>query len=194
MKQFQFIDFQVQAAEIVDRARLDAEQLVREARAEAERIRERARTEGMAEGRTAAMREERTRAAAEAQRAVDVVLAILRDVDARRDALVQQAERDIVRLAVAIAAKIVKDEIRRKKPVAEKNLAAALAIAGRRQGLVARVHPDDLALIELPRLGPVTLQADPSIDRGGCVLELSPGDVDLQIAEQFKQVKRGLLE
>ncbi len=190
---FSFVDFQLQAAEIVDRARLDAAEIAREARSDAERIREQARAEGRNEGREAALREERKRLAGETQKAIDLIVHIIRDVDARRDALAAEAERDLVRLALAIAARIVKAEVKGKRPVAEENVRAAMTLAAHRQGVVARVHPDDLKLIELPRLGPVTLQADPGVDRGGCVVELHPGDIDLRIATQLEQIEQGLL-
>jgi len=190
---FTFVDFQLQAAEIVDRARADAAEIKREARVDADRIREQACAEGRNEGREVAAREERKRLAGETQRAIDLLVRIVRDVETRRDALVSEAERDLVRLALAIAAKIVKAEIKAKRPVAEENVRAAVALAAHRQGLVARVNPDDLKLIELPRLGPVSLQADPTIDRGGCVVELHPGDIDLRIATQLEQIEQGLL-
>ncbi len=194
MRPFRFIDFQVQAAEIVDRARADAEEILREAKGEAERIRERARGEGAAEGREQGAREERARLAGETQRSVDLVVRLVREVEARRAELVQEAERDLVRLAIAIAGRVVKGEIRAKRRVAEENVRTAAALAAGRQGLVARVHPDDLKSIELPRLGPLVLQADPSIERGGCVVELAPGEIDLQIATQLDQIEKGLLE
>ena len=52
-----------------------------------------------------------------------------------------------------------------------------------------RVHPDDLALLDTPEAlrarqelrGPLSIEADPSLTRGGCVLDTDTGQIDAQL-------------
>jgi len=74
-------------------------------------------------------------------------------------------------------------------------LARALALAppGR---LVARMHPDDVALLDtsaLPPDGRVAVLPDPTIGRGGCVIEGGATTIDAQIAPAIERARDALL-
>jgi flagellar assembly protein FliH len=168
-----------------------AREVLQAALAERERIREQARRDGfekgLAEGREAAVRAERERLARECAPLGELLRAAAREVD---------------RLSVRIAEKIVKAEIAGGRPVAAENLRRAVALAVRRRELRVRVNPDDLALVEgfLPELrrelgdlGRVELEADPALARGGVVVSTPEGSVDAGLQAQLDEIERGLL-
>ena len=111
-------------------------------------------------------------------------------------------ERDLLKLSLAAAAKVVKTEIAAGRPVAEANLRRAVELTARRQELQVLVHPDDLARIEayLPELRrefseihKIAIDAAPGVDRGGVIIQTREGSVDATIATQLDQIERGLI-
>jgi flagellar assembly protein FliH len=183
-----------------------AREVLQAALAERERIREQARRDGfekgLAEGREAAVRAERERLARECAPLGELLRAAARAVEASRAEVAAAAEREVVRLSVRIAEKIVKAEIAGGRPVAAENLRRAVALAVRRRELRVRVNPDDLALVEgfLPELrrelgdlGRVELEADPALARGGVVVSTPEGSVDAGLQAQLDEIERGLL-
>ena len=123
-------------------------------------------------------------------------------VEERRADWIVEAEREALRLALAVAAKVVKAEIASGRPVAEANLRRAIELTARRQELQVLVHPDDLARIEafLPGLRrefseiqKIAIEAGPAVDRGGVIVRTREGSVDATIASQLEQIERGLL-
>ncbi|HEU4334143.1 MAG TPA: FliH/SctL family protein [Candidatus Eisenbacteria bacterium] len=192
VRPFYLPSFEKEAEAIVARARDLARDLTVSAAAEAVRLREEASREGLergrAEGREIARREE-------AQVLQSGIKKILAEVERHRGHLEKEAERDLVRLAIAIAGKIVKAEVKRGTPVAMNNLRAALHRAVRGHGLEIRLHPDDAA-----RFRPAgedqagaTIIADASITPGGCIVRTAAGTVDLDIKTQLEEIERGLL-
>jgi flagellar assembly protein FliH len=183
-----------------------AREVLQAALAEREKIREQARREGyetgLAEGRAAAAAAERERLARECAPLGDLLRAAARAVEDRRAELAAAAERELVKLSVRIAEKIVKAEVAHGRPVAADNLRRAVALAVRRRELRVRVHPEDLALIEgfLPELrrelgdlGGVALESDPGLARGGVVVSTPEGAVDADLRTQIEEIERGLL-
>jgi flagellar assembly protein FliH len=179
---------------------------IQTALADRDRIRDEARREGLELGRLDAVEQaskvERERVAAEIAGLSDLLRKSAAGIDAKLDELVAAAERDLVRLALAVAAKIVKVEIVGGKPVAAGNLRRAVELSARRQEIKVLLHPDDVALIEayLPDLQrefsdlqKVALEASPHLARGGVVVQTREGSVDAAIATQLEEIERGLL-
>src|SRR5262245_51814987 len=110
VRPFYLPSFEKEAEAIVARARDLARDLTVSAAAEAVRLREEASREGFergqAEGRELARREESQRIEAGLRKILD-------EVERQRAGLALEAERDVVRLAIAIAEKIVKAEVKR---------------------------------------------------------------------------------
>jgi flagellar assembly protein FliH len=190
VRPFYLPSFEKEAEAIVSRARDLARDLTVSAAAEAVRIRDDAAREGFergqAEGREQARREE-------SQKLGESIRKILDEVDRHRTRLALEAEKDVVRLAVAIAEKIVKAEIKRGTPVAENSLRAALRRAVRGHGLEIRLHPEDAARLKPAAETGATILADPSVSLGGCVVRTGAGSVDLDIRTQLDEIERGLL-
>jgi len=174
--------------------------------AERDAIRDAARREGLELGRLDALeqaaRVERERVSAETAGLADLLRRAAAAVEAERAALAASANRDLLKLAVLVAGKITKAEVRGGKPVAEGNLRRAVELTARRRDLRILMNPQDVARIEafLPELRrefsdveSVALESDPAVARGGVVVRSREGSVDATIAAQLEEIERGLL-
>jgi len=112
--------------------------------------------------------------------------------------LLRRSERELVRLAVSIAERVIRREI-----TLDPNLVAALAkVAIERIGDNAsteiRVHPADhtafiTAANGTPFPASVQIVPDPGVTRGGCVVKSDFGQRDLDVTSQIVEISRSLL-
>jgi flagellar assembly protein FliH len=72
-------------------------------------------------------------------------------------------------------------------------LTRALALVPGKVAVTARLHPDDLATLDPPDHPSVTLQADPTVERGGCVLDLPDATIDTQVGPALERARAALL-
>jgi flagellar assembly protein FliH len=183
-----------------------AREVLREAEEERDRMREEGRRAGfeagLAEGREAAVRAERERVAAETAGLADALRRAAEGLETARAELAIEGERELLRLAVRIAERVVKAEVASGRPVAAANLRRAVELTARRREVRVRVHPADLSALEacLPDLrrsvtdlGAVAFDPDPSLARGGCVVTTSEGVADADVRAQLDEIERGLL-
>lgn len=195
-------DEEVEVQQELVRARAD----IKAAEADRDRIRELARKEGfelgLKEGVEAAARAEHERVARENAPLAGLLEKAAAGLEARRAELLAAAERDLVRLALAVASRVIKAEVRSSGAITVENLRRAIELTGRRQELRILIHPEDLAVIEahLPEfrrrftdLGKVAFEAAESVGRGGAVVQSREGTVDATIAVQLAEIERGLL-
>jgi flagellar assembly protein FliH len=124
-------------------------------------------------------------------------LAIQETVDLR-PRLRREAEADLVRLAVAIARRILHRELN-TDPEAIGGLVKVGLEKLRMQELTrVTVHPDHQAALKevLQRQGVahVELAADPAQDRGAVVFQTSRGSLDLSLETQLREIERGLTD
>ena len=174
-------------------ARAEARRILAEAERAARETREAAEREAR-ELREAAYREGREAALGE-------FTELILDARARRDAVLAGAERDLLRLAVKLAEKIIGREVERDPAALADIVSAALRHARRDESLTVRVNPSDMAWVEAhrARLDPagrahsLDVVADPRVGRGGCVIESESGTVDAQLDTQLRVLERALL-
>ncbi len=183
-----------------------ARDILQEALAERDRIREEARRAGfeagLSQGREAGAKAERERVAAETKGLADLLRQAAAAVEGRRAELVAEAERDLVRLAIAIAEKIVRREVEAGTPVAPEVVRRAIELMARRHEVRILLHPADVAVVEavLPELrrqfadlGKVSIEASDGVSRGGCRVASREGAVDADLRTQLEEIERGLL-
>lgn len=177
---------------VVD-ARAEARRILADAAREAEELRERAARESQ-ELREAAYQEGLESALAELNQ-------ILLEAHERRDAALSGAERDVLRLAVKLAEKIIGREIERDDAALADIVSTALRHARQQESLTVRVNPADLPRVQAHRelLDPsgrarfIDLVADPRVGHGGCVIEGESGTVDARLDTQLRVLERALL-
>ncbi len=129
--------------------------------------------------------------------------AVLREAGAAEmERLVGEAEEEIVRLALAVAGKVI-DRAAEDDAVAVATARRALArLRGARQAEV-RVHPEDApaARCAAAALGAglapdarLEVVEDPAVGRGGAVVETEAGSVDARVETQLAELGRALAE
>jgi len=178
---------------IVDAA-AEAQRIIAAAEAEAEALRQGAEMSAR-EAREAGYREGYE--AALSQLSEDLLAA-----REGRKAALASAERDLLRLAVKIAEKIIGREIEADRATLVDMVAAALGHARRQEVLTVRVNPEALAAARAHadrleaggRARLLDFVADPRLELGGCVIETDAGSVDAQLATQLRVLERALLE
>ncbi|MBI2897038.1 MAG: type III secretion system stator protein SctL [Deltaproteobacteria bacterium] len=175
-------DAEARAEQILAAARRHADEIVAQARAEWTRIREEAAEQGRSEGQEEAVG----------------LLARAQGVRAR---LLADAEEDIARLAVQIARKILGAELALGPDAIGRIVSSALGSARLGRSIVVRAHPDDLHGLEASRptllaaagrSEGLVLRADPSIGRGGCIVESELGTIDARLDTQLDAIERAL--
>lgn len=214
-------DLQRQGAELVARARQEADRIVQQARLEREQIlagaAEEGRAQGLAtgtaEGRRIGAEQARGEALAgcqqELERLQSAWLEALRAFCAQRDGFVQAAERDVIRLAVKVAGKIVKRAIELEPEIVVEQVRAVLATVIRPTEAVIAVHPQDMALVqrslgallaEMPSVKGAEIVEDARLPQGSCVARMRDpedaglgGEVDASVSTQLDRVVSVLL-
>jgi flagellar assembly protein FliH len=126
--------------------------------------------------------------------------ALLESFQAERDRYLQQAEHEVVRLALAIAARILRREAQMDPLLLTGAVRVALGQLSASTEVLLRVPATDLALWTeaialLPNL-PVkpTVTGEDALRLGECLLETKLGNVDLGIRSQLGEIERGFFD
>lgn len=170
------------AEDIVAEARQEADAIVQNAVREAEQVLDEAYREGI----------ERSLAEFETH------LIEIREI---RSNVLQDAERDLLTLAVRIAEKILGKELTSNKKTITDIVSTALRNARQREKVTVFVNPADLGAITSEgekfssneRIRILDFVADPSVPAGGCVIETEVGKIDARLETQFKVIENALL-
>jgi flagellar assembly protein FliH len=131
--------------------------------------------------------------------AINQLGAAVRELTGYRGRLRHDAERDLVKLSVAIARRILRREVHLDPEAVLGVVKAALERLDAHDVCRVRLHPDDLALLgaRMESLGlgrNVELAADSSIGRGGAMVETSRGALDASVEGQLQEIERGLTD
>jgi flagellar assembly protein FliH len=157
---------------------------------------------GFEEGRRFAekqMREEIAGTVAASKAAVDTLTSNVL-LEYRR--LQAEAERNVVKLAMAIAERIVKRELTLDNSVVLRQIQEATKRVIGVERIRIRVNPQDEEYVREHRTQVLTaadavrelvIESDETIGRGGCVLESDTGNVDALIATQMKSIETAIL-
>lgn len=199
----------VQAQELLAAASAKADGIVRSARAEAERqiasaqtrvaeIEASARERGLAEAQAVAQ----AQAKEELQLAVtdlrDQLTATLDELAGLREQLATYAERELVRLTLEIAKKVVQREVRVDREIVMTLARVALGRLHSRANATVRLHPEDYAYVwahreRLSSEGSVEIVEDRSVGLGGCIVQSELGEIDARIEQQFAEIEQEFL-
>ena len=122
-------------------------------------------------------------------------------LEATRAEVYGKLEQEILDLVIRIAEKVIHAEIRSADSTKTSILEAGLRKLKESENVLVRVAPADLEAIEevLPILkeqngmvGKVTLQEDPEVSEGGCVLESDQCEVDGRIEVALQAIEEAL--
>jgi flagellar assembly protein FliH len=154
-----------------------------------------ARRRGFQEGEESARKALEARVEAAVQKAAASAETILGQTRQMR----RQMEGDLVHLAVAIARRILHREIQVDPEALAGIVKAAVHKLDARELHRVRACPDDVAIVEKylaqsPLPSRVEIVADPSLERGGLLLETARGYLDASMETQLREIDRGLAD
>ena len=127
----------------------------------------------------------------------------LEELNIFQNTLCQNAEKCSVELALAVAEKIVGKEINKDQKVVLNIVKEALKKVIVFEKINIRVNPDDLQLINdnaalfqnyTDNKKDFSFESDPSISRGGCIIETDSGIIDARIEKQLQMVNEAFRE
>jgi type III secretion protein L len=113
-----------------------------------------------------------------------------------------QNESELIKLAVAIAGKIVAQTIQADSSTVQRVIEEALKAVRSERRIMVQVNPSEesqarerAASLKLlrPEAGDIVIVGNPSVAPGGCIVESELGIVDAQIATQLASIERALL-
>lgn len=171
-----------------------AEKLLEEARQRAVHLEREAFQKGFAQGERAG-RQMAERAMEDTLRALGIALEQWEEHTRLRN---QQVVQEVVRLALAVARKILQREVHQDPGVILDVVKSGLSRAGVRENVIVRVHPLDAETIsearadllqELQELRSLRIEADESVGRGGALVQCPMGELDLRLERQFREIE-----
>jgi flagellar assembly protein FliH len=149
-------------------------------------------TKGYAQGERAGLEAGGKRAEAMLRRIGQTI----EELGGLRQTLIQQTEREMVQLALTLARRVVHREVTLDPDLAGALAHVALDRLGTNTPATIRLNPEDYTVVaqDSARWGgqTVTVVPDPSISRGGCLVESAYGSVDATIERQFDELSRAL--
>jgi flagellar biosynthesis/type III secretory pathway protein FliH len=194
---FNFDDLTAQAAEHVTQANARAARIVAEAQQRADAIRQQAAEEG----RQTAVRAAKHTVAEQLAPVLSALRQAAADLQSAKQTWFARWESSAVRLASAMAARIVRGELRRQPEIPLTLVREALELAAGSPNVQVHLHPQDYkklgaqvrALTEaMSGLGEAEVTADATIEHGGCRVETRFGTIDQQFESQLKRMEEEL--
>ncbi len=198
---FNFEDLSLRARKYLEGIRGEAAKIIASAHREAAAIRKRAEEEGRAAARQEAVKI----AVADLERKLVTLLPALREavrqIDEAKQSFLSQWEKGAVRLAGAIAAKLVRRELERDPQVSWPLVREALELAAGAPHLRLRLHPLDHAALapqaekllrELAPAAKAEIVSDEAVTRGGCRVETQFSVIDQQFERQLARIEEEL--
>ena len=154
-----------------------------------------ARRAGYSEGEAAG----RSRSQADVRPLVDRLARTIEELAAIKPRLRGEAESDVVRLAIAIARRVLRRELTVDPSAIEGLVKAALEQLDSREITRVRVHPDHEAALRrcLEKAvadRTIELAADGTLERGAVLFETARGNLDALVETQLREIERGLAD
>jgi flagellar biosynthesis/type III secretory pathway protein FliH len=194
---FNLDDVAAEAAECLARARADAAEIVATAEGQAADIRRQAAEAGC----KAAMQEFEKMVAAQVAPAIEAIRQAVAELHHEKQAWISHWESGAVHLAAAIAARVIRRELRQQPEITLALVREALDLAAGSPNVRLHLHPEDYkslgvevrTLIDATAaLGDAEVTPDATIGQGGCRVETRFGTIDQQIETQLRRIEEEL--
>jgi flagellar biosynthesis/type III secretory pathway protein FliH len=134
--------------------------------------------------------------------ALEALTAMTKSIPQIKKDILEKGENQMVKLAMAIAEKILNQEVATRKEIILEVLKGALKNIAETEGMKIRLNPQDFRyMMEVKKdflqsfdgIRNVVFEEDSSIKRGGAVVETMFGEVDARLESQLKEIKTALL-
>jgi flagellar assembly protein FliH len=153
-----------------------------------------ARQEGFREGEAAG----RSRAAVEAQPALEKLARSIEEIARLRPRLLRESEAELVELAMGIARRILRRELSVDAEALQGLVKGALEKLSAREICRIRAHPElepgIRRCLERESQSGIQVIGDATLERGGILVETSRGKLDASLETQLAEIGRGLAD
>lgn len=151
-----------------------------------------------ARGRREAEAEAQQRYSAAMQSTTDRLAQSVKQLTDVRPRLCKEAEADLLRLALAIAQRILHRELNIDPMALQALVRLSLERLGRQEEIRVRVSANlaDAVRTILAKLSsrPITVAPDPALEAGSLIFETSRGQLDASLHSQLDEIERGLID
>lgn len=139
----------------------------------------------------------------EAANLIKTASILVEQLEGLRQEIIEKSKKEMLKLSLAVARKIVHAEITVNKEVIVAILKAAVKNLAVKDSIRVRLHPRDAEYISgekldlLASMGGVkdmTIEEDPSVPAGGCFVEAGLAEVDARVDQQMDEVINGLMK
>jgi flagellar assembly protein FliH len=198
---FSFADIRGQADNYLGTVRDEAAKIVQQAHRDAEKIRRHAEVAGRKAAEAAVERILDEKVAKRMETLIPALEQLVQQINDAKGELQNHWERSALQVAAAIAARIVRRELKHDPQITLDSIAEALRLAAGSAEITLRINPMDYenlgSQIErlaaaLCQLSPSQIVADETISAGGCRVETRFGEVDQQIEAQLARIEQEL--
>ncbi|MDR0311847.1 MAG: hypothetical protein LBJ21_09695 [Acidobacteriota bacterium] len=153
-------------------------------------------TEGHSEGLAEGLKTGEETTAARIEEMTKVYAGSLAEVAALKDTLRVQVEEEVVRLALAVARKIIHREIQIDHTIIHTLVRVALERVAGKSAVVVRLSPVDYEYMTREhgdmskKAGrEIVFESDNTLTQGSCMIQTETGDIDARIEEEFHEVE-----
>jgi flagellar assembly protein FliH len=194
---FNLDDVAVEAGEYLAQARAEAAEIVAAAESRAADIRRQAAEAGC----KAAMQEFEKIVAAQVAPAIVALGQAVAELHREKQAWISHWETGAVRLAAAIAARVIRREVRQQPEITLALVREALDLAAGSPNVRLHLNPEDYKslgtevrtiIAAMSALGDAEVAPDAAIGQGGCRVETRFGTIDQQIETQLRRIEEEL--
>ncbi len=196
-----FIDASVEVRSQLDNARNEASRILKEAHEQADGIRREAQREGVCQATGAIQQQVRLEVDRRLETALPALGEAVRSIDCEKARHLKQCESHVVRLATAIAERLVRRELDRSPEITLDLIREALDLAAGSERIKLHLHPADYETLGeqagqlTARLSETTatdIVADSAVSPGGCLVETEFGNIDQQFETQLARIEEEL--
>jgi flagellar assembly protein FliH len=198
---FSFADMRGQANDYLNVVRREAAKIVQAAHGEAAQIRRQAEVAGRKAAESAIERILDEKVGQRMQTLVPALEQLVAQVNDAKGELLSQWQRSSVRVATAIAERIIRRQLDRQPQITVDLVKEALRLAAGSTEITVHMNPTDYENLgsqvnqlaeTLSQLAPSSVVADPEVTPGGCRVESRYGEIDLQIESQLRRIEEEL--
>lgn len=196
-----FIDASVEVRSQLDNARNEASRILKEAHEQADGIRREAQREGVCQATRTIQQQVRLEVDRRLETALPALGEAVRSIDCEKARHLEQCESHVVRLATAIAERLVRRELGRSPDITLDLVREALDLAAGSERIKLHLHPADYETLGeqagqlTARLSETTatdIVADSAVSPGGCLVETEFGNIDQQFETQLARIEEEL--
>ncbi|MDZ4164861.1 MAG: FliH/SctL family protein [Smithellaceae bacterium] len=130
------------------------------------------------------------------------IISIIDELSRLKSVVIKESEEEILRLALAIAKSILRQETKINREYLVPILKEIILDIDKNDGLKIRLNPEDLRYItevkkdfvqEIEGLRNFVLEEDTSIKLGGVIIETNGGEIDARLEKQIIELEKDLL-